>query len=118
MPRGFECGDGWSDLLYRLCERLEPLVRKLNATLDPRERFEVLQVKQKLGGLRFYVSHHAAAIDTEIDRARLSSLRTCERCGRPGTLRNREGWLVTLCDQCLRAADGTYDQGRNRRKDA
>jgi hypothetical protein len=26
MPRGFEHGDGWFDILWRLCEDLEPLV--------------------------------------------------------------------------------------------
>jgi hypothetical protein len=99
--RGFQCGDGWFYPIQRLCERLELLVSELTATLPAGERFEVLQVKQKLGELRFYVSHRNPAIDSEIEDARLSSLRTCEQCGGPATLRNKNGWLLTLCDQCV-----------------
>ena len=106
MPRGFEHRDGWFDLLYRLCERLEPLVGELNTTLPPGEHFEVLQVKQKLGELRFYVSHQNAAIDAEIELAYLESLRTCENCGRRGLLRNINGWLITLCERCVQAGVG------------
>lgn len=101
MPHGFQCGDGWFDLVRRLCERLEPLVTELSTALPDGDRFEVLEIKQKMGSLRFYVSHHDAAIDTEIDGARLDSRRTCENCGSPGMLRNRDGWLVTVCDECL-----------------
>ena len=114
MPRGFECGDGWFDLIWDLCERLEPLVCELNATLQPAEHFEVLQVKQKFGGLRFYVSHHTAAIDSEIEAAKLESRRTCEQCGRSGSLRNTDGWLVTLCEECLRARQRTDSGTINR----
>jgi hypothetical protein len=101
MPQGFQCGDGWFELVWRLCERLEPVVSQLNAMLPDGELFEVLQVKQKMGSLRFYVSQCDAAIEAEIDAARLESLRICENCGRPGTLRNRNGWLVVFCDNCL-----------------
>jgi hypothetical protein len=104
MPYGFQCNDGWFDLVWRLCERLEPVVSELNATLPDGDRFEVSQVKQKLGSLRFYVSHCNAAIDAEIDGARLESLRTCENCGRAGSLRNKEGWLASLCEECQRAS--------------
>jgi hypothetical protein len=54
-----------------------------------------------MGELRFYLSHHNAAIDVEIAAARMGSLRTCEHCGRPGALRDTDGWLVTLCKECL-----------------
>ena len=57
MPFGFQCGDGWFDILWRLCVDLEPLVAELEK--ETGDRFEVVQVKQKVGTLRFYVSHHA-----------------------------------------------------------
>ncbi|MGO9268891.1 MAG: hypothetical protein ACLQOO_01285 [Terriglobia bacterium] len=31
MTRGFEHDDGWFELVWRLCEDLEPLVTQLNA---------------------------------------------------------------------------------------
>jgi hypothetical protein len=53
MHFGFQHGDGWFDLLWLLCERLEPVVA--TAEKETGGRFEVLQVKEKFGGLRFYV---------------------------------------------------------------
>ena len=54
MPRGFEHDDGWFDILWRLCEDLEPLVAEFEQ--ESGTQFEVLQVKEKFGGLRFYVN--------------------------------------------------------------
>jgi len=51
MVDGFAHGDGWFDIVWRLCQDLEPLVAEAG------QPFEVLQVKEKFGGLRFYVSH-------------------------------------------------------------
>jgi hypothetical protein len=49
--------------------------------------FEVLQVKQKFGSLRFYVSHghRTDAILQRIEIGESESLRTCEVCGQPGS---------------------------------
>ena len=104
MAYGFQHGNGWFGLVCGLCEQLEPLVRELDKALKPRnERFEVLEVKQKMGELRFYVSHHNEAIDPVIEAARLRSLEMCEVCSRlvwTVELRDHSGWLVTLCDDC------------------
>jgi hypothetical protein len=54
MPRGFDHGDGWFDILWRLCKDLEPLGTEFEAAGGP--KFEVRQVKEKFGGLRFYVT--------------------------------------------------------------
>src|ERR1700722_4469921 len=51
MARGFEHDDGWFDILWRLCEDLEPLVAEFEQ--ETGSQFEVLQVKEKFGGLRF-----------------------------------------------------------------
>jgi len=103
MTARFRCGDGWFVLIYRLCERLEPLVKELNLTLGANDSFEVLQVKEKFAGLRFYVNHLSDAIAAELDLAQLHSICTCEICGRAGQLRN-ERFIRTLCDECLATA--------------
>ena len=54
MPWGFTHGDGWFDIVWRLCEDLEPLVTEMEHAGG--RQFEVLQVKEKFGGLRFYVN--------------------------------------------------------------
>jgi hypothetical protein len=96
MSFGFCHGDGWFDILWRLCEDLEPLVAEFESAAGC--PFEVLQVKEKFGGLRFYVNHANEAIHRRFGAAALESFRTCEVCGQPG--KRREGsWIKTLCDK-------------------
>jgi len=90
MSSGFCHGDGWFDILWRLLEDLEPLVGG--------RQFQVLQVKEKFGGLRVYVSSTTDEIQTRIESAEQESLGTCEICGRPGR-RHEAGWIKTLCDE-------------------
>ena len=98
MGLGFRCGDGWYEIIYQLCERLEPLVAALN---DGGAAFEVVQVKEKLGGLRFYVEGSNDAIDAAIDAASELSVQNCEVCGNPGSLgQDATGWWKTLCATC------------------
>src|ERR1700730_10742662 len=96
MADGFAHGNGWFNIVWKLCEDLEPLVAEAEkATGYP---FEVLQVKQKLGGLRVYVNHSTKVIRNRIEAAQLESLRTCEVCGQPGS--RREGdWIPAVCDE-------------------
>jgi hypothetical protein len=98
MANGFAHRDGWFEIVWRLCEDLEPLVFAAEkGTVRP---FEVRQVKQKLGGLRFYVSvsHRTDAILQRIEIAESESLRTCEVCGKPGK-RQENDCIRTACDE-------------------
>jgi hypothetical protein len=88
--------DGWFEILWRLCADQGPLVAELEKVTG--ERFVVLQVKEKLDTLRFYVSHHTDAIDGRIAEVQEESSRTCEICGQPGRLRSGR-WIQTLCDE-------------------
>lgn len=57
-----------------------------------------VQIKEKFGGLRFYVQ---AATDEHwnyIAFAESMSYRTCEECGAPGK-RYTDGWHTVLCDE-------------------
>jgi hypothetical protein len=55
MPDGFVHGVGWFEIVWRLCEDLEPLVVEAESATG--QAFEVLQVKEKFGGLRFYANY-------------------------------------------------------------
>jgi len=102
MPRGFEHDDGWFDILWRLCGDLEPLVAEFEAASG--QKFEVLQVKEKFGGLRFYTNCRNDAISERIGVAADESFHTCEICGQPGRL--REGRCIkTLCDEHVGATE-------------
>jgi hypothetical protein len=109
MPRGFEHGDGWFDILWRLCEDLEPLVTEMERAGG--RQFEVLQVKEKFGGLRFYVNcRRNEAIRQRIGIAADESFHTCEVCGEPGELRE-ERWIKTLCDEHDASGQEAEDHG-------
>jgi hypothetical protein len=95
MVDGFRHGDGWFELLWRLCEELEPVVQEFEAKTG--EPFEVLQVKEKFGTLRFYPTLHTDEVDRRIALAEAQSSRSCERCGRPAHLRAHA--MRTLCDE-------------------
>ena len=94
--RGFEHGDGWFGILWRLCEDLEPLAEGLEGEGSP--PFEVVRVREEGGGLRVYANGGTDAICERIEAAQEESLRTCEVCGQPG-LRRRNRWVRIRCDE-------------------
>lgn len=102
--RCFECGDGWYELLRSLSEKLEPLVLQMSDSY--RKFFKVGCVKEKFGGLRFDCDYEssfdnflAQRMEAFIADATTASLKTCEGCGVPATLRAK-GWLRVTCDAC------------------
>ena len=96
MPFGFAHGDGWFDLVWRLCERLEPVVAA--AEMEAGRPFRVLQVKQKFGGLRFYTSFGNDAVSALVEAAEGESFKTCEGCGKPGAHRGAV-MIATMCNE-------------------
>jgi hypothetical protein len=64
---------------------------------------EAVQVKEKFGGLRFYITGSVHSYDDEVqgmvNLAETLSFMTCERCGNDAELKG-DGWLYTLCDEC------------------
>jgi hypothetical protein len=89
---GFECEDGWYDLIYDLCQKIEKL--------DPEGFTRAVQVKEKFGGLRFYTTSATDEILDVIETAEDKSEKTCERCGKNGKNRTYGTWLKTLCTKC------------------
>jgi len=81
-------GPGWHKLMDKMVEDITAL--GWDGT--------ILQVKEKFGGLRFYIGCANDAIFNRIARAEKESYKICEECGKPGQLRGG-GWLRTLCDE-------------------
>lgn len=97
--------DGWAKLLTDLRDDLE--------RIDP--GLVVRQVKQKGGTLSVWAEASAPeladAVHARITAAEDESGRTCERCGQPGTIRQRaDGWYQALCAQHAEAASETEGQ--------
>lgn len=71
------------------------------------------QVKEKFGGLRFYVQAATEKHYNYITFAESMSYRTCEVCGAPGK-RYTDGWHQTLCEahaaEQNRGDLGEYDE--------
>lgn len=86
-------GPGWNTLVRTLVDDL--LALGWNRTL--------LQMKEKFGGLRFYIGEGSSEMFDRIHQAEGQSLEICEQCGAPGELRTDRSWLKTLCEGCNNA---------------
>ncbi len=98
MCWGFECGDGWYNIIESVCTLVvnHNSNQKLNNL--PEVEFIATQVKEKYGTLRFYYYGGDDYIDGVVSMAEYLSGSTCETCGAPGKIRDN-GWMRTLCDE-------------------
>lgn len=94
MEYGFRCRDGWFNLIWNLCIDLEQM------GFGENKDDCIVQIKEKLGGLRFYVDGATKEQQIRIRKAEEESYEICEVCGVTGKLRNDLGWIQTLCDKC------------------
>ena len=94
MCFGFECGDGWYDLVRELSSKIMEFCGRTNEEIPG-----VFQVKEKFGTLRFYINSGSKEIHELIDEYERKSAATCENTGEPGSLCSRKGWMKTLCPE-------------------
>jgi len=104
MCWGFECGDGWFNVLDQLMGNIQHHIDWNNKNFEkgytqykqvPQVTLD--QVKEKFGTLRFYYTGGDDVIDGMVRMAESMSGVTCEECGNSGTT-GGQGWLVTLCE--------------------
>jgi len=95
------CGDGWDNLLRMTDGALKEI--------DP--DYQINQIKEKFGGLRYYISISEGLDDTardqmyEIERtAEALSYCLCEQCGTTNEVETKAWgggyWILTLCQEC------------------
>lgn len=97
---GCDCGDGWFSILDALCGLIARNLRHEHELLGAPSDFKILQIKEKFGGLRFYMHGSNPYIEGLVDMAEELAARTCEVTGKPGRLyRKPSGWLATLCPE-------------------
>lgn len=110
MCWGFECGDGWFNIIDQLCSNIQHHIDWAQQQKEKYGRGEgcsqvvAVQVKEKFGTLRFYTNGGDEQIYGMIRMAESMSAVTCEDCGAPGKLRGR-GWLYTACDVHTKTSD-------------
>ena len=98
MCWGFDCGNGWYNLIDYLCDYIQYYLE--NSPEVP--QVEATQVKEKYGGLRFYFEGGNNKIHEWVDFATGFSYRICEECGSMENVSQTKGWIVTLCKKCQR----------------
>lgn len=96
MPFGFECGDGWFDLIYNLSECISSYVESNNVA-----PVEVIQVKEKYGSLRFYYNGGNDIVMGMVWLAEWLSQVTCEICGAKGEIDESASWYRCRCEKHL-----------------
>lgn len=91
---GVECDDGWFDLISDTLEKIS------NIASSKEYETKVDQIKEKYGTLRIYLNLETEEMSKIINEAVQKSEKTCESCGNPGKLRQRNRWFYTSCNKC------------------
>jgi hypothetical protein len=109
-------GDGWYNIIDSACKiiqhhvdwkrKVEPFASMTDEEFDEIHQPVAAQVKEKFGGLRFYVDNCDDYVRGAVAVAESMSYRTCERCGDKAHRRSG-GWITTLCDKCYSAREKT-----------
>lgn len=82
-----EISPGWTTLVDKLCDALSPECR-------------ATQVKEKFGGLRFYVDSATDQDYAAIYMAEWLSSCICEECGTNRDVTTAGSYVRTLCTKC------------------
>jgi len=96
MCWGIACDDGWYWLIDHLCSQLQWDTDRNNYP-----QVEAIQVKEKFGGLRFYVNGANDSQYGTIEFAEFLSVDICEKCGSVDEVTQTKGWIKSLCKRCL-----------------
>ena len=104
MCWGFDCGDGWYNILNQLMGNIQHHIDWKNKKEEVVVQVTLDQVKEKFGTLRFYYSGGDDVIDGMVRMAESMSGVTCEECGNPGESRGG-GWIHTYCETCEEARE-------------
>lgn len=86
----FPVGKGWRPLVEKLVDDIIKIDKEI----------EITQIKEKYGGLRFYIYGGNKEIHNLIDKAEAESYKICENCGVKENVTTEGGWLLTLCKKC------------------
>ena len=103
-----DIGPGWENLIVKLCEEI------VNTIKDTGVEIDILQIKEKFGTLRFYITRNQKALNEDnkyilslvnslISEAEDQSGRVCETCGSTKNVKTEECrnyYIKTLCKQC------------------
>src|SRR5258706_6165078 len=103
----FECDLGWYDIVHDLSVKIEEILNDYaenNKVVDDKENEIIemfaVQVKEKYGTLRFYMSSETDEISDLIHETEALSSQTCESCGEFAKMLGTR-WLQVKCNACF-----------------
>ena len=99
MCWGFDCGDGWFNILDQLMGNIQHHIDWKNKKEEVVAQVTLDQVKEKFGTLRFYYTGGDDVIDGMVRMAESMSGVTCEECSAPAKTHG-PGWIRTICEPC------------------
>ena len=100
MCWGFECNDGWYWLINSLCDSIQNYIE--NNKHCEICQVETIQVKEKFGSLNFYFTGGDEYIGGMVHLAENQSYDICENCGSTNNIKQTDGWIKTLCENCIK----------------
>jgi hypothetical protein len=84
-------------LIWNLCNDIKVELDKLDQ--KTKNELETTQIKEKFGGLRFYVTSYInPTIESLINKAEEGSFNVCDWCGKNGGVYTNGGWARTRCE--------------------
>jgi hypothetical protein len=117
-----EVGSGWIPLIDKLTSMINNKIETIknynegwlkNKVVTPEkyesnkklmENFKIVQIKEKFGGLRFYIEGTDYKVHQDIHGwvqfAEAMSYELCEVCGTNQGLGSTSGWMRTICESC------------------
>jgi len=96
MCWGITCGDGWYDLIWNLCASLQ---ERADSRLIPQP--VAAQVKEKFGGLRFYLNNSNEITRKLVADAEEAAWNTCVNCGSTEDIDTTNRYISRLCPPCF-----------------
>ena len=99
MPFGFECRDGWFDLIKQATESLNVEIMKFSPA-EQRSYF-VSRVYEKDGVLNIDMPNHTESMTMIIYTTRDRSQTICEECGKEGSCCQLGDFKSTFCENCF-----------------
>lgn len=95
-PSEIDCGDGWFEMIKKLCEKLKKF---------DMPNFKIVQIRERFGRLWLVLENvpeaNYAVIMSLLDEAEAASAKICENCGKPGKQKRTRHVTLTMCDNCL-----------------
>lgn len=105
MVNWYGVPQGWLSIIDKLCGAIQSYVdnttRYINGNPTNPPQPTLTQMKEKFGGLRFYMEDSDDYVEGMIRMAEYMCDNTCQDCGTEENLGVTSGWISVLCRNCV-----------------